>query len=597
MNIIAQALRTHAAEHPDRIALRSKNMRRGISYRELEVLSGRVYAYLKKRRIGREDFVMILLPRDICVPVCMAGVLRAGAAFTVAEDSYPNERIDFIRRDVEPKLVITSEVYDEILREEPLSGYEDTEAHDACYAVYTSGSTGTPKGILQEYGQIENYLSSCYDVSRLTRDFDSLSCGIICPLNFLAAYLLTFQCFAKGTCSYIISYDVVKNFSAFGKYLTEENINIVFMTPSMLRVFRPVPKHLLAVLIGGENPGDVYSEEVRVVNCYSSSEAGVDIANFEIDRKLERVPAGKNRGNTKLVLLDDEGHPAETGEVCFENPYFRGYIHDAEKTEKVFAGGLYHTGDIGCFDGDGNLIICGRKDDMIKINGNRIEPMEIERSLAELLGVTRVIAKGFNEKGRSFITAYFLRQELAGLGLCSGEKVTFDQDALRARLLERIPYYMIPTYYAVLDSFPLNANGKLDKKALRAPELPAAPASASGAANETEAYLCGLFKKVLNAEQVGPEDDFYQIGGDSLASMAFMSECRLRFLTVNDLFTFRTPRKLAEYYERNFAPPWTRRKETGAPLKSPSQCCREYSTFLMPTSTPRAARCITCRCS
>lgn len=590
MNKIAELLTEHYRNEPNNLILRSKNCKEGINFATLYELSGKVYAYLKEHNIGKEDFVLILLPRDIGVHICMIGVIRAGAAFTVVEDSYPKERIDFIIKDVKPKLILNDEIFNEMMSCKALDGYEDVDLHDACYAVYTSGSTGTPKGVLQEYGQIEHYLHSQYDFSEITNDYASFCCGIICPLNFAAHYLLFFSAVYLGVSIYIISYDVVKNFSSFGEFLGKENINMVFMTPSLLRAFKNIPECLKVVLIGGENPGSLYVDGLLVGNIYSSSEAGIDIACFNIDKKRDKVPAGKNVGGMPIYILDDDNKPTDVGEICFENEYFRGYINDPEKTKSVLTNKIYHTGDIGYFDEEGNLYVSGRKDDMIKINGNRIEPMEIEKSLKEILGVSFVIAKGFNEDNRAFIAAYFLKDELIKLGLFKDEKLSIDFDDLQKQLLNKIPYYMVPTYYIPLNEIPMNANGKIDKKALKSPVISEFHSDFEEASNDTEKYLCDLFKKVLKIDKVGVDDDFYFIGGDSLTSMEFMANCKLKFLTVNDLFEYRTPRKISEYYLSHFNVDDDVDKRNQEALSKPQSALVEMIDFLdvnfyAPTST------------
>lgn len=580
MNQFAELLTKHYKENPNNVVLRSKNYREGISFKTLYELSGRVYAYLKEKNIGTEDFVLILLPRDINVQICMSGILRAGAAFTVVENSYPKERIDFIIKDVNPKLILNHEVFNEMMLYEPLDGFEDVSLHDACYAVYTSGSTGTPKGVLQEYGQIDKYLDSQYDLTKAAREPSKFCCGIICPLIFTAHYFIFFSAVYLGASIYIVDYDIVKNFKVFGDYLEKENINMVFMTPSLLKAFRTIPKSLKLVLIGGENPNSIYFRDLKVGNIYSSSEAGFDIACFDIDKKREKIPAGKNLSGETIYILDDDNKPTNVGEICFKNEYFRGYINDEDKTKSVFVNGLFHSGDVGYLNEEGYLYVCGRKDDMIKINGNRIEPTEIEQTLKEILGLNYVVVKGFDENDHSFIVAYFLEKELANLGLMKDGKLILNFDELQKKLLDKIPYYMVPTYFVTLNEFPMNTSGKIDKKSLKSPVFLHSFNNVQEATNDTEKYLCELFKKVLKIDKVGVDDDFYFIGGDSLKSMELMSECELKFLTINDLFEYRTPRKISEYYLKHFNSVDDIEKRNQEALSKPQKVMIEVIDFL-----------------
>ena len=548
-NILGDALERHYSQNKDRVALKSKNCSAGITYENLYILSGKIYAYLKDHNIGKEDFVVILLPRDVGAYICMAGVVKAGAAFTIIEDTYPKQRIDYIINDVKPKIVIDSKLYEEMMQYSFIKGYEEVNLHDAAFAVYTSGSTGTPKGVLHEYGQLIRLIESVYDFRRFKSINNELCCGINSPLGFWASYGLFFYLFYLGECGYIVDYDTVKNFKSYGELIEKEDINILFFTPSLLRAFGNIPANVLSIIIGGEKADSVYIEEGPVIfNIYASSEAGQHITCFEIDKQYDNVPAGKSISGMKIDIMDEDNKPTDVGEICFENPYFRGYINLPEQTRQVMIDGVYHTGDIGYFDENENLVVCGRKDDMIKVNGNRIEPMEIENALKNILNVKNVVAKGFNEADRSFIAAYFIKEELGAKGLYCDEKLEIDYDDLQQKLLDILPYYMIPTYYIALDEYPVNANGKVIRRLLEIPKANEYHNEEAKYNNEIEAYLCELFKEVLQLDYVGINDDFYHMGGDSVTSMKLMSECKLKFLTVNDLFTYRTPYKIAKYY-------------------------------------------------
>ena len=202
----------------------------------------------------------------------------------------------------------------------------------------------------------------------------------------------------------------------------------------------------------------------------------------------------------------------------------------------AFVDGIYHSGDLAKQDENGNYILLGRKDDMIKINGNRIEPAEIEAAVKDELGIDWCAAKGFETDGRSFLCAYYTAD------------VSFDADELRKKLQERLPSYMIPAYFMKIDSVPLKASGKLDRRALPAPDARDFQSRYVAPTNDTEAAICTAMAQVLGLTKVGIRDDFYELGGDSLGSIDVVSQCSLEGLSAGVIFRGRTPEKIAELY-------------------------------------------------
>ena len=219
----------------------------------------------------------------------------------------------------------------------------------------------------------------------------------------------------------------------------------------------------------------------------------------------------------------------------------RGYINLPEETEKAFKNGMYHTGDLARVDEKGNYVLLGRSGDMIKINGNRIEPAEIEASVKQVLGISWAAARGFEENGKSYLCAYYT------------EDVAVDPDRMREELSKRLPYYMIPAYYMKIDKVPLKPNGKMDRKALPKPDASDFKTDYAAPENETQEKLCTAMAAVLGLEQVGINDDFYELGGDSLGSIKVITESDLPGLNASEIFRGRTPKKIAALYEENHA--------------------------------------------
>ncbi|MBQ7705763.1 MAG: AMP-binding protein, partial [Selenomonadaceae bacterium] len=467
-----------------------------LTYGELWNLAGKVYSYLKSHNIGKEDFVLIKLPRSPKIIVALIGIWRAGAAGTITENGYPAERVNYIKKDCNAKIVIDEKIYNEILNCESLNGFEKTDPHDACFAVYTSGTTGNPKGALHEYGKLE----LCVNAANVHINSEICNCAVNIPLNFVAFLLLAVPNLYAGFTTYIVSYELVKNISKLKDFFERDEITETFMTPSILKIYTrdTIPVSIKRFFVGGELVSNLYLDGVKLINRYSTSETAFLIAEFCIDKAYNKTPVGKNNFGLEILILNEAGQKlpnGEQGEICIENKFFRGYINLPEQTEKVFRGGIFHTGDLGYKDDDGNLIISGRADDMIKINGNRVEPGEIEIIAKEILGVNNIIAKGFVSEGTAFVTLYGLTDEI-------GDKFNAENiPVLREKLSKHLPEYMIPTYYLTLEKFPLNAYGKVSRKLFPAPNVKPQQIEYLPPVTETEKIICQKMAENLNVKK------------------------------------------------------------------------------------------------
>lgn len=521
---------------------------KGISYSVIDEVSSKIYNYLTNKGIGKEDFVLINLPRGVQPIMAMVGVWKTGAAFTIVEDNYAPERIEFIRHDCSCKAEINNDNWDEIMNLEPKEGYVIADLHDAAFAIYTSGTTGNPKGVLHEYGNILRAVESV----KISEDEVLVKKGehgaLVAPLNFIASTIFLMYVLYRGpelenAKLYVVSYATLKNPIALKKFMLEKTISLTFLTPSYVRMLGGTTGPFLKTLIVGSEPANnVYLKGVKLCNTYMMSESAFIVSMFKIDKSYETCPIGKNTlPDLEIKLLDEDGKEVkdgETGELCYKNPYFRGYINLPEETDKALKDGIYHSGDLAKKDSNGNLVLLGRNNDMIKINGNRIEPAEIEAAVKQVIGVSWVAAKGFNENNQSYICAYYK------------DDIEIDIEKTREELLKRLPYYMLPAYFVKIDEVPLKASGKLDRKALPAPDTKDFKSSYVKPTNEVEEKICTAFAKVLRLDRVGIEDDFYEMGGDSLGAIQVIVESDLPGLNVSHIFRGRTAKNIASIYEK-----------------------------------------------
>ena len=542
MKYILDTLKDYTARAPHAAILFDDVYSKGLTYAQLDDMSGRVYAHLKAQGIGKEDFVLIDLPRGVQPIIAMIGVWKAGAAWALVEDTYAPERIEYIRNDCGCKAEISAENWDEIMNTPPLSGHEAVDPHDAAYAIYTSGTTGNPKGVLHEFGNLERAIDSIRVNGKCPfNENDRLA--TLAPMNFVATVIVILCALNvfQGK-NYIVSYATIKNTGALVKFFLTKRITITFLTPSYVRKLGNQTGPFLRMLfVGSEPANNLYNKNLELINIYAASESGFAVGFFPIDKAYEVCPIGQPQVETTIYLWDENGADVpdgETGELCFVNPYVRGYLNLPEETAKAFVDGVYHTGDLARRDENGNLVLLGRSGDMIKINGNRIEPAEIEAAVKQALGIDWVAARGFEESDKSYLCAYYTAD------------IQVDADALRKELAKRLPYYMIPAYFIKIDSVPLKATGKLDRKALPAPNVEDYMSDYVAPTTEVEEALCKSMARVLKLSRVGIHDDFYEMGGDSLTSIELITACEesLPGLNAGIVFRGRTPEKIALLY-------------------------------------------------
>lgn len=519
--------------YPDKVILQDQEA--SLTFKELDELSGRVYAYLKEKGIGREDFVMISLKHGVMPYVAMIGVWKAGAAFVVAGEGLPQERQAFIYNDCHCKLMMDEQAWIELSQRAPLIGHKPTKVNDAAYAVYTSGSEGLPKGVVQEYGKL--------DYAQKTEPFgmviefpeDSIEYVPI-PANFAGAVLALIWLLNRKVAIDAGPLSLMRNPKDLEAYFIDHKINIATLPPSFFKKNNISSPFLKYIQLSMETADNVYDGGYFIINSYAQSE-GCIITMFKVDKVYNITPIGKPNNPGDVIILDDDNvevNDGEIGELCYRNPYFRGYVNDEELTRKSQVNGYQRSGDIAKVDEDGNYVILGRKTDMIKINGNRIEPAEIEAAVKRVLGIDWAFAKGFVQPERSFICVYYTAD------------IEIDNAKVREELMQILPSYMIPSYFIHLDDIPRLPNGKVNRQALLAPDIKDYVADYVAPTNELEELLCNAMRKVLGVERVGINDDFYLLGGDSLRTIRLIAECHIEGLTVSEVYAHRTPAKIAE---------------------------------------------------
>lgn len=543
-NTFKERLTENFKTYASRPALSDPSYPDGMTYAELEECSAKVRAWLIKEGIGKEQIVMINMPRGVELFAVCIGVWRAGAAYTVVEDTYPKERTDYITMDCGCVCVINAEVYKEMMKCAPDNGWEDCDPHTAAYAVYTSGTTGTPKGVMHEMGQIAAFINSANykgrPFSRYTDKFMMLS-----PSNFVASVLLMILLLSTGGQLAIVPYSVVKNPSALREYMLNEKITGSFMTPSLAMIFtagqekkdnkHPFNPEFRILLLSSEPARNIWFSDLEIYNVFGQSETFFLGGVFNVDKPYEVTPIGSSMlEGTTLTLRDVKGC---MGEICIENPYFRGYINLKEMTDYALRDGIYHTGDIGKYTDSGDIVILGRNDDMVKINGNRVEPDEIEAAAKKVLGVKWCAAKAFVKPDRAYVCVYHTE-----------DTQVEETEAIRS-MSEMLPEYMVPARIMKIDSVPVNANGKMNRRALPEPIIERSEDYVAPR-NDIEERICKAFSDILGISSVGTADDFYRMGGDSMKTIRLIGKLGISGVSAADIFRERTARNIAAFVMR-----------------------------------------------
>ncbi|MFJ6516635.1 amino acid adenylation domain-containing protein [Streptomyces sp. NPDC091406] len=498
------------------------------SYGEVEERANRLARWLMGRGVGSESVVALVLPRSAEMVVAQLAVLKAGAAYLPVDPEYPQERIAYMVQDADPTLV---------LRELPdLNDQLDSSRpgvvvapESAAYVIYTSGSTGRPKGVVVSHAGLASFALA--EVERFAVDSRSRVLQFASP-SFDASVLELVMAFAAGAAL------VVGPAGPLAGEVLAEVLDSLEVSHAL------IPPVALASVPAGEYPflrslvvgGDAASAELvdrwapgrRLVNAYGPTESTVMATTSGPLVAGSGVPViGTAVPNTRVRVLDAGLRPVPVGvagELYVSGAGLaRGYLRRAGLTAERFVadpysgsgGRMYRTGDVVRWTPAGELEFLGRADDQVKVRGFRIELGEIETAVGAhpQVGQVAVVVRE-DRPGVKRLVAYIVPTD-------GGVHV----DAVRADIAGRLPDYMVPSAFVVLDALPLTVNGKLDRNALPAPEAEV-PSGGRGPRSVQEEILCGLFAEVLGVERVGIDDSFFELGGDSITSIQLVSRIR-----------------------------------------------------------------------
>ena len=569
---IAELFEEQANKTPNNVAVVFGMQK--LTYKELNERANSLAYYLRKNGIETNALVGIMVNRSLEMIIGMLAVLKAGGAYIPIDPTYPKDRIEYMLKNSNSKLLLTQEhlhditdfkncVYIDLSNDSIYSLPNDNLNHtntpeDLAYVIYTSGSTGLPKGVMLKQRNIINF------VYAIMKDFGFTYKDTIVSITTFSFDIFVLESLLpilNGLKTVITSEEEQTDIKMFNELCKKNNVTIFQTTPSRLQAMLAKEnsfdfiKKLKYILIGGEPfPPALLkqlqeSSKARIYNMYGPTETAVWSSLKDLTN-ADKINIGKAISNTQLYILDKFNNPLPVGVpgelfiagdgVC------KGYYNNLELTQKVFLNNpfvpnelMYKTGDLCMLLPNGEVEYLERVDNQIKIRGLRIELGEIESKILDYNGIEKVCVIKQTINNRDFISAYFTASK------------RINPSSLKKYLSNYLPKYMIPSYFTVLEKFPYTPNGKIDKKALKLPEevlSNSREAEYIAPRTDLEKQFCAIWEQILNVSPIGITDNFFELGGDSILAMNLNLELKsiTDSISYADIFKFPTIAELVK---------------------------------------------------
>jgi amino acid adenylation domain-containing protein len=572
---IVRLFEDQAARTPDDIAAISGDTR--LTFRDLDTRSNRMARYLQCAGVGPESLVGLSVERSPEMLIAILAIIKSGGAYVPIDPSYPSARIAVIIQDSQLGFLLTKEKIrrtlpassarlvsidgdaDAIAGQSPESVASFATGKNLAYVIYTSGSTGRPNGVMVEN---RNLVNSFEGTDHIIRDRSGVWLAVA-SISFDISVLELLWTLTRG---FRLVIHGEGNLEKIPAEIIENNVTHLQSTPSLLRALVSAPRSLdafrklKAILIGGEVLQASLVDSLRqsfegeIYNVYGPTETTIWSTFYRLEERRISIPIGKPILNTQVYVLDQELRPVAagtTGELYIGgNGVARGYLNRPDLTAERFlsdpfrqGGRLYRSGDLALSLADGNIEFKGRADFQVKVHGFRVELGEIEATLERQPSVLHavVLAREDLQAGK-ILVAYVVAN--------TGKSIF--TDSLRRALEAALPNYMVPSHFVLLTSLPLTANGKIDRNALPSVSLQSSISEDEGSnpRGEFERVLAKAWAEALGLSRVHRHDNFFSLGGHSLAALKIAFKCQQEFIVDFPLRTFSEYPVLSEQAKR-----------------------------------------------
>lgn len=502
--------------HPERVAVVDREGVRKTTYGSILALAEKTASFISGRGIGVQSFITVKLPPCAEYMAVEIGIWLSRCVAVPMGDKFPQERIDYIVGHCDSALTIDEDVLSGIQAQPDQSGFtfQYPEESDGAMLIYTSGSTGKPKGILHNHSTL---IDNNPRVPAAIAHDENTRFGAASPFYFVTI-LGNFDVLYGGGTVHILSDAYKASAKAIEYYIDDNRITVCHISPAVLTLFHNRSKSLRAVITGGERLTTQHSQDgYALYNMFGMSETGGAVMSYEVAEMSDSAPLGRGINHNVARVVDENGNdvpPDTDGELVLKGSFCQGYFKDPERTAALYKDGWLHTGDVARIDAEGIIHYVNRKDWMLKINGQRVEPGEIESVMKRMPGITGAIVQGVdNGRGSKYLCGYY-----------TADTAEVAKEDIISFLGDKLPHYMVPLRYVRLDKFPINATGKIDRKNLPLPQNDRSDLKPLEGNIELKVaqIICQIL--TIRIEDVGADSSFFELGGDSILIMRLCGE-------------------------------------------------------------------------